>query len=295
MALFEQDAVQKANEDVEAQVPQQTHGGKMESLSDYRSQTAISSRSGNDASKLCSASWRVGAVSMVPESPRSLPDASGYASAQGDQHLVLAARSGCGIAFNELWNLYSRRVYKTVFKITRNAQDAEDATQDSFLRAFLAFESFEGRASFYSWLTQIAINSALGILRKRRSRSEISLNPERQWDEESPAVEFRDSAPDPEQTCSKYQRRTKLMQAIRRLPENLRVAIEVYITEDCSVQEVAEKINISEAAVKSRLYRARRRLGFLTKAGYRPTTQAAELAMSQTAFNTVSMRHHAIR
>jgi RNA polymerase sigma-70 factor, ECF subfamily len=209
--------------------------------------------------------------------------------------LVFAAQSGCGTAFNERWNLYSRRVYKTVFNITKNAQDAEDATQDSFLRAFLAFESFEGRASFYSWLTRIAINSAFGILRKRRSRPEISLNLTHQWDQEGVLVEFRDSALDPEQTCAKYERRAKVMQAIRRLPANLREALEEYITEDCSLQEVAERINISEAAVKSRLYRARRRLGFLTKAGFRPTTKAAELALSQTAISPTSMRHHAIR
>ena len=183
-----------------------------------------------------------------------------YPSSRSDQHLVLAAQSGCGAAFNELWHLYSRRVYKTVFSITKNAQDAEDATQDSFLRAFLAFESFEGWASFYSWLTRIAINSALGILRKRRSRPEISLNATHLWDEDSAAVELRDSAPDPERTCETDQSRTKLMQAIHRLPANLREALEVHITEECSMRELAERINVSEAAAKSRLYRARKRL-----------------------------------
>jgi RNA polymerase sigma-70 factor, ECF subfamily len=284
----------KVSDGVEAEVPQETHGGKMDFLSDYSSGIAISSTSDNDASKSCSASFREGAYSMVPGSGDLLPDASSDTSSRNDQHLVVAAQSGCGTAFNELWNLYSRRIYKTVFNITKNAQDAEDATQDSFLRAYLAFESFEGRASFYSWLTRIAINSALGILRKRRSRPEISLNPMRQWDDEGAPVEFTDSAPDPEQTCARYQRFAKLMQAIGKLPANLRVAVEVYITEDCSVQEVAERINISEAAVKSRLYRARKRLGFLTKAGYRPTTKAPELALSEIAINPVPMRHHAI-
>lgn len=97
-----------------------------------------------------------------------------YPTSPTDHHLVLAARSGCRSAFDELWNLYSRRVYSTVLNITKNRQDAEDALQDSFFRAFLALESFEGRSSFYSWVTRIAINSALGMLRKRRGRPQSS-------------------------------------------------------------------------------------------------------------------------
>jgi RNA polymerase sigma-70 factor (ECF subfamily) len=247
----------------------------MDCLSDYSSQVTTASLSDNDASKSRGASSLAEAPPMVFELPGSLPDASAYTSSRSDRHLVLAAQSGCETAFNELWNLYSRRVYKTVFSITKNAQDSEDATQDSLLRAFLAFESFEGRASFYSWLTRIAINSALGILRRRRSRPEISLNPTHPWDEGSVLVEFRDSAPNPEQTYERYQRRAKLIQAVHRLPTNLQEAIEVHITEECSIREVAERINISEAAVKSRLYRARKRLGSLTKTGYRSTARAA--------------------
>jgi RNA polymerase sigma-70 factor (ECF subfamily) len=134
-------------------------------------------------------------------------DASGIGhcpTSHSDEHLVLAAKSGCRIAFDELLNLYSRRVYRTVFSITKNAHDAEDAMQDSFLRAFVALDRFEGRASFYSWLTRIAINSALGILRKRRSHPEISLDRTSQREDEGSPEEFRDLAPDPEQTYAEH-------------------------------------------------------------------------------------------
>ncbi len=191
-----------------------------------------------------------------------------YTTSPSDQHLVLAARSGCRTAFNELWDLYSRRIYRTTLSITKNAQDAEDALQDSFLRAFLALETFEGRASFYTWLTRIAINSALGILRKRGCRPETSLNSTSQPEVENTPEELKDSAPNPEQIFEQQQKHARLMQAIHRLPANLREAVQAHIAGDCSVKEVACQLNISQAAAKSRLYRARTRLGSLTTAGY---------------------------
>jgi RNA polymerase sigma-70 factor, ECF subfamily len=203
-------------------------------------------------------------VTMRLSSDKDTSRTSACTTSHSDERLVVAARSGCRTAFNELLNLYSRRVYRTVFSITKNAQDAEDAMQDSFFRAFLALDSFEGRASFYSWLTRIAINSALGILRKRRSHPETSLDRTSQHEDESPLEEFRDVAPDPEQTYAEHQRHAKLMQAIGRLPTGLREAIQTHLTEDCSLREVAHRLNISEAAAKSRLYRARTQLCSLT-------------------------------
>ena len=91
------------------------------------------------------------------------------------QGLVVAAQSGSQAAFSELFSRYSQRTYRTVFAITKNAADAEGAMQEAFLRAFTAINRFEDRATFYSWLTRIAINSALMIVRKRRTRPESSL------------------------------------------------------------------------------------------------------------------------
>jgi RNA polymerase sigma-70 factor, ECF subfamily len=187
--------------------------------------------------------------------------ATGSTSYLNDQHLVLAARSGCRSAFNELWNLHSQRVYRTVFNITKNRQDAEDALQDSFFRAFLSLETFEGRSSFYSWMTRIAINSALGMLRKRRCRPETSHNPTFQQEGDCRPMEVIDLAPDPEQMYDQHQRCARLMQAIERLPSSLQEAVQTRMTEECSVKEVASRLNISESAAKSRLYRARTRLG----------------------------------
>jgi RNA polymerase sigma-70 factor (ECF subfamily) len=178
-----------------------------------------------------------------------------------DQHLVIAARSGCRASFNALWDLYSRRVYRTTLSITKNAQDAEDAMQEAFLRAFLALESFEGRANFYTWLTRIAINSALGMLRQRHRHLEISLDSTFREVAQNTPQELRDLSPNPEQIFEQEQRRAKLMKAIHKLPARLRGTVQSRITGDCSVKEIAYQFNISQAAAKSRLYRARTRLG----------------------------------
>jgi RNA polymerase sigma-70 factor, ECF subfamily len=220
-------------------------------------------------------------VAIASASDKGARSRGGDTAPPGDQHLVVAARSGCRSAFNELWNLYSQRVYRTVFNITKNRQDAEDALQDSFFRAFLSLESFEGRSSFYSWVTRIAINSALGVLRKRRCRPETSHNPAFQQEDEGALREIIDLAPDPEEMYDQHQRCARLMQAIQRLPRSLQEAVQTRMTENCSVKEVASRLNISEAAAKSRLYRARTRLGSSTTARYELRAQTAASGWSE--------------
>lgn len=83
--------------------------------------------------------------------------------------LVSAACEGSSSAFGQLQTLYSRHLYRTIMRITKNKEDAEDVLQDTFMCAFLSLRSFERRSSFYSWLTRIGINSALMLLRKRRA------------------------------------------------------------------------------------------------------------------------------
>jgi RNA polymerase sigma-70 factor, ECF subfamily len=91
--------------------------------------------------------------------------------------LVTAIQAGMPEAFAQLHALYSLRLYRTIIAITKNPEDAQDALQETFLRAHLKLHTFEGRSSIYSWLTRIAINSALMILRKRPARSNV-LDPQ---------------------------------------------------------------------------------------------------------------------
>jgi RNA polymerase sigma-70 factor, ECF subfamily len=178
-----------------------------------------------------------------------------------EEQLVRAAQGGSREAFTTLRAIYHQRIYTRLLRITGNPEDAEDATQDCFLRAYLAIARFERRSSFYSWLTRIAVNSGLMILRKRRRRSELSLEFGPDADGSEHSYEIRDSAPDPEQICDRQQQKLLLQSSVKKLQPNLRAVIEVWMAEDCSVQEISNTLGISVAAVKSRLYRARIRIG----------------------------------
>jgi RNA polymerase sigma-70 factor (ECF subfamily) len=176
------------------------------------------------------------------------------------EYLVSGAKAGSSAAFAELREIYAVRVYRQILSITKNREDAEDALQDAFLRAYISLHSFEGRSSFYSWLSRIAINSALIILRKRRARPEISFDRSNEMEEENSVFEVKDLGPNPEQICVHRQRCGRMLRAIRKLQPRLREVIEMQMRQSRSVREIAQALEISEAAVKSRLFRARARL-----------------------------------
>jgi RNA polymerase sigma-70 factor, ECF subfamily len=176
------------------------------------------------------------------------------------KNLVAAARSGSSAAFAELREIYGRRVYWKLLNMTKNREDAEDALQDTFLRAYTALHTFEERSSFYTWITRIAINSALMILRRRRLRPEVSFDSPSETEEAIPACEFKDTGPSPEHICLHRQRHACMLQSIWSLHPRLRRVIEMQMLDNCSIREIAQALEISEAAVKSRLSRARARL-----------------------------------
>lgn len=175
--------------------------------------------------------------------------------------LVSAVREGSPGAFAQLHAIYSPRLYKRILVITRNPDDAEDALQETFLRVHSAIHAFEGRSNIYSWLTRIAINSALMILRRRRARAEILFDPQPDPASEAHCFEIRDSAPNPEQVYDLHQRRVELLRAINELNVQLRTPLEMQMASGSRIKDIGRTLNISEAAVKTRLHRARRQLG----------------------------------
>ncbi len=177
-----------------------------------------------------------------------------------DEDLILAARSGSHAAFAELQKTYSHRVFQRILSITRNREDAEDALQDTFLNAYLALPSFEGRSRLSSWLTRIGINSALMILRRRRCRPETSFEPRSEFEDDSPCVDVPDHALDPEQLCDQQQRCHAIRRALLRLDPKSRAALGIRLSEEHSMKEIAQALGISVASVKARLHRARKRL-----------------------------------
>jgi RNA polymerase sigma-70 factor (ECF subfamily) len=184
----------------------------------------------------------------------------GQLAAERDQQLVSAAKAGSDDAFAELQHLYAPRLYSTIIRITKNHEDAEDVLQDTFLRVHLALCNFEGRSSFYSWVTRIAINSALMALRKRRARPEASFDPPVDGTDDLPHFEIKDSSPNPEQIYHERQQRVMMLRSIRNLQPKLQGTLQIQMASECSMKEIARTLGISVASVKSRLYRARMQL-----------------------------------
>ena len=185
----------------------------------------------------------------------------GQLAAERDEELVSAASAGSDDAFAELRALYSQRLYSTIVRITKNHEDAEDVLQDTFLRVYLALCSFEGRSSFYSWVTRIAINCALMVLRKRRARPEVSFDVLVDGAGDLPHIEIKDSSPNPEQIFHEGQLWVSALCSIQNLEPKLQETIQIHMAGGCSMKEIARRLGVSVASVKSRLYRARVRLG----------------------------------
>ena len=174
-----------------------------------------------------------------------------------DEALVSTAKSGDANAFVELSKRHSNRVLLTTYRITRNWQDAEDALQDSLLKAFSHLNGFQQKSSFATWLTRIAINSALMILRKKRVCVEVSIDGSDDPDDKYERWEARSLTEDPESRFARSEREELLRDAILRLPPVCREVVELRQARDYSAREIAQTLGISVAAVKSRLSRAR--------------------------------------
>jgi RNA polymerase sigma-70 factor (ECF subfamily) len=195
-----------------------------------------------------------------------------------DQTLVSAAMDGDLAAFSALCRLHSPRLFRSIRQITRNEEDAEDALQDAWMRAFVHLRSFDGRAQFATWLTRIALNSALMILRKKKHYAAVSIDSDPQHDDRFSSWEIADHADDPECRLLKSETAEWMRRAIADLDEVPRLAMEIWNGQELSTREGARQLNISKAAFKSRLMRAKTALrtelarskGMLTIAHPRP-------------------------
>jgi RNA polymerase sigma-70 factor, ECF subfamily len=174
-----------------------------------------------------------------------------------DECLVLAAKDGDANAFVELRDRHSPRILSTAYRITGNWEDAEDALQDTFLKVFIHLHRFEGRSSFSTWVTKIAINLSLMILRKKRANKEHSIDASGDEFKSDDRWELRDCRETPERRCVRHERAELLRKAIRRLNPVLRSALELQQAQECSIQQIGDSLGISSAAAKSRLLRAR--------------------------------------
>jgi len=182
---------------------------------------------------------------------------AGDFGALDEKKLLSSAKSGKGLAFDDLCKNHRKKILQTTYRITRNREDAEDALQDSLLRAFLHIQEFDGRSSFATWLTRIAINSSLMILRKKRATRQVWV--------ENPAEVFgkvRNEQTDhrsvnPELLYARGEEGEILRGAIRDLRPSIRQVLELQQLQENSIKDTAKILGISPGTAKARLFHAR--------------------------------------
>lgn len=189
-----------------------------------------------------------------------MTDSPQAALAKDESVLIAEAKAGNYSAFEDLVNRYEKKIYRLGLNITGSPEDAEDVLQETFLKAFQHLPDFREDSRFYTWIVRIAVNEGLMKLRKRRSDKSVAM--EDTIDEEGGVIprEFTDWRPDPEQQMAQSELQSILVSAARSLPPIFRTVFWLRDVENLSTEETAQTLNLSESAVKARLFRARLQL-----------------------------------
>jgi len=188
-------------------------------------------------------------MNATSRSTNGLNDGSVVLSASNEHSTVLATLS----------HQYREKLFRAAHRVTRTREDAEDAVQDTLLRAFVHLGDFEGRSSFGTWLTRITINSALMILRRKRTSLEMAIGRNNNSGGDDLCYEITDHAPNPETSYAQTEEQRILRTAIQRLPPNLRAVVQILL-QGSSMRETAEALGISLSAAKGRLFHAKKAL-----------------------------------
>ncbi|MFZ0211422.1 MAG: sigma-70 family RNA polymerase sigma factor [Candidatus Acidiferrales bacterium] len=172
---------------------------------------------------------------------------------------VAAARGGDISAFESLVTRYERKIFRLAQHITQNTEDAQDVTQEAFLKAFEHLGEFQGNSRFYTWLVRIAVNQALMKLRKRHNK-DVSLDEEIKTEDSFMPREIEDWGPSPEERYTQRELGEILTRVIGELDPPFRTVFQLRDIDELSTEETAEILGISVPAVKSRLLRSRLKL-----------------------------------
>ncbi len=154
--------------------------------------------------------------------------------------------------FHQLVELYSPRLYRLAFRMTQQAQDAEDLVQETFLRAYRAWPGFDARASASTWLYRICVNAGLDWMRRRRSRPQTAP-------QEDPP-EAVSGSPDPERLALNREARQRIGAALAGLSPKERAAFALRHCENWSIAEIGAALGLREAATKNTIFRGVRKL-----------------------------------
>jgi RNA polymerase sigma-70 factor (ECF subfamily) len=185
---------------------------------------------------------------------------AGMEVACDDLDLVHASKNGDFAAFEQLVKRYDRKLLRIAQSVTHNREDSQDAVQEAFLKAYTHLATFREDSKFSTWLFRITVNQSLMKLRKQRTTREASLDGGFQADRDELPKEVTDWAPNPEQLYWASELRDILIKCLEELSPILRMVFVLRDVEGLTIDQTVEVMNVSETAVKARLWRARLQL-----------------------------------
>jgi len=177
-------------------------------------------------------------------------------SALSDEKIIARALGGEQLAYQELLLKYQKTVFHIILKIIRNADDAQDLVQETFMRAFKTLESYRSEFRFSTWLCKIAANCSIDYLRKKKIKA-FSMDKPIETKNGTVEVEFRDKGANPEEYMLRKQKLISIEEAIESLPEKYKEVIVYRHHDDKSYEEIAKIMDIPIGTVKARIFRAR--------------------------------------
>jgi RNA polymerase sigma-70 factor, ECF subfamily len=171
-----------------------------------------------------------------------------------DETVVARVKQGEIALFEIVMRRYNQRLYRIIRSILGTDSDVEDVLQEAYLKAYGHLDQFEGRSSFATWLTKIAVHEASARARRGRRLQPLAVAT---GDEESGGMELRSNLPDPEQNAAQHELMRLIEEAIDHLPDSFREVFVMREIEQMNQAETAECLGIKEETVKTRLHRAR--------------------------------------
>jgi len=179
--------------------------------------------------------------------------------ANADTGLIERCQANDAAAFNEIVSRYKNRVHNFVCRMVGPGTDAEDLTQETFVRAYMNIKSFQSRASLNTWLYRIATNICIDYTRKARKTRAMTASFQREDDEDNvdAAADLPDVRFDPQVVLLNRELGARLEQSVRSLPEKLRTVVLLHDIEGLPYDEIAHILDCPLGTVKSRLFNAR--------------------------------------
>lgn len=170
--------------------------------------------------------------------------------------LMAKARGGDAHAFSRLIELYEEKAIHTAYAFLGNMEDARDAAQESFVKAYKSLGSFKGSSQFSTWLIRIVINQCKDALRKRKSRGFFLFLKPAEKDEQDPIDSVESKMPDSRKQLMDREIEQQIRKALETLPFQQKTVFTLRYLEGMSLEEIAETIGISAGAVKAHLWQA---------------------------------------